>query len=261
MTDDIVEHNRKGWDLQVAQGNRWTLPVDAETVARARQGDWSVVLTPHLPVPPSWFPSYPYLHGVRVLALASGGGQQVPLLAAAGADVTVLDNSPAQLARDLEVAQREGLTIRAEQGNMADLSRFADGSFDMVFNPCSVVFVPDVLPVWKECFRVLRPGGELLAGSSNPVNYIFDYARLQQGEFVVRHKIPYADTDLLPQERAEFAKPEEPLEYGHTLEDLIGGQLCVGFSMVGFFEVTWEEPLSGYLPTFFATRARKPIDT
>ena len=45
-------------------------------------------------MPRDWFG---VLAGARVLALASSGGQQAPLLAAAGAIVTVHDLSAAQL--------------------------------------------------------------------------------------------------------------------------------------------------------------------
>ena len=117
-----------------------------------------------------------------MLCLASGGGQQGPILAAAGANVTVFDNSPNQLAQDRLVADREGLTIETVLGDMADLSAFPDARFDLIFHPVSNVFAPDVRPVWKEAFRVLRPGGSLLAGFMNPVQYLFDDIALERGE-------------------------------------------------------------------------------
>jgi 2-polyprenyl-3-methyl-5-hydroxy-6-metoxy-1,4-benzoquinol methylase len=91
-TDDILSYNRRAWDQQAQRGNRWTVRVSSEQVARARSGDWSIVLTPTKPVPLEWFPP---LAGLDVLCLACGGGQQGPILAAAGANVTVFDNSPA----------------------------------------------------------------------------------------------------------------------------------------------------------------------
>ena len=138
-----------------------------------------------------------------MLCLASGGGQQGPVLAAAGAEVTVFDNSPAQLARDEEVAAREGLTLRTVLGDMRDLSAFPDASFDVVFNPVSNVFCPELAPVWRESFRVLRPGGVLMAGFMNPDIYIFDVVALdEREEFVVRHPIPFTTLDLPEEERA-----------------------------------------------------------
>ena len=128
----------------------------------ARNGTWSIVLTPTKPVPRSWFPDD--LNGKKVLCLASGGGQQEPVLAATGADVTVFDNSPGQLQKDTFVAERDGLKIKTVQGNMQDLSPFADSTFDMIVHPWSNNYVDDVIPVWKECARVLKKGGTLIAG-------------------------------------------------------------------------------------------------
>jgi ubiquinone/menaquinone biosynthesis C-methylase UbiE len=78
------------------------------------------------------------------------------VLAAAAVDVTVFDNSPKQLEQDRAVANRDGLTLRTVLGDMRDLSAFEDASFDLVFHPVSNVFCPEVLPVWRECYRVLR---------------------------------------------------------------------------------------------------------
>ncbi len=175
---DVLAHNRTAWDKEVEGGNRWTLPVSPEEVAAARRGVWKVYLTETKPTPRAWFPD---LEGIELLCLASGGGQQGPILAAAGARVTVFDNSPKQLERDRQVAARDNLEIATVMGDMADLSAFPDGRFDLIFHPVSNIFAPAVLPVWREAFRVLRPGGYLLAGILNPMEYIFDIPRLNQG--------------------------------------------------------------------------------
>lgn len=184
---DIVAYNRAAWDSQVRKGNRWTVPVTPEEIERAREGDWSIVLTPEKPVPREWFPDF---NGepVEVLCLAGSGGQQAPILAAVGAKVTVFDNSPAQLSQDRMVAEREGLDIKLVQGDMADLSELADESFDLIVHPCSNCFVPNVLPVWKEASRVMKPGGNLLSGIVNPVVYLFDEQLMEKGssKFVTR---------------------------------------------------------------------------
>ena len=129
---DIRAYNRQAWNNEVEQGNPWTVPVSPEVIAAARRGEWSLLLTPTRPVPRAW---YPELSGTEVLCLASGGGQQGPVLAAAGARVTVLDNSPRQLEQDRRVAEREGLALRLIEGDMADLSVFSDESFGLVFHP------------------------------------------------------------------------------------------------------------------------------
>jgi 2-polyprenyl-3-methyl-5-hydroxy-6-metoxy-1,4-benzoquinol methylase len=101
--DAVSSHNRDAWDAQVERGNRWTVPVDHDAIEAARRGRLEVLLTDSRRVPAAWFPD---LDGADVLCFASGGGQQGPLLAAAGANVSVLDNSPRQLARDRLVAER-----------------------------------------------------------------------------------------------------------------------------------------------------------
>jgi SAM-dependent methyltransferase len=240
----------------VAEGSEWTVPVSPALVAAARQGTWQIVLTPTKAVPRAWFPP---LTGAAVLGLAAGGGQQGPLLAAAGAQVTIFDNSPQQLAQDRYVAHREGLNMTTVEGDMADLSCFADASFDLIVHPCANLFVPAVRPVWHECYRVLRPNGVLLAGFCNPVSYIFDQALADDGILQVRHQLPYADlTSLTTAERQRYIDDEQPLEFSHTLDDQIGGQLDAGFVITGFYEDRWAgRALDQYTPTFMATRAHK----
>lgn len=257
---DYLSYNRAAWDQQVARGNRWTIPVSAAEIAKARRGEFAIVLTPTKPVPRQWFGELP---GSRILGLASGGGQQMPILAAAGADVTSFDNSSAQLQRDREVADREGLSIKTVQGDMARLDGLADAQFDLVFHPCANAFVPDVRPVWRECFRVLKPGGRLLAGFVNPLLYLFDDRELERGKLVVRHRIPYSDLESLSsEERQYYIDRAEPLCFGHTLADQIGGQLDAGFLLAGFYEdrrgETADQVLSEYIDPYIATLALKP---
>ena len=160
---DVRRYNREAWDREVERGNKWTVPVGGDVIEAARRGRWEVVLTETKPVPMAWFPD---LEGADVLCLASGGGQQAPVLAAAGANVTVLDNSPRQLEQDLFVAERDSLALKTVEGDMADLLVFPDESFDLVFHPVSNLFVPEVRPVWAESFRVAR--GFCWPGSSTP---------------------------------------------------------------------------------------------
>lgn len=251
---DIAAYNRRMWDAQVERGNPWTVPVESEVIARAKEGDFSLVLTPTRPVPADW---YPQLDGCATLCLASGGGQQGPILAAAGAEVTVFDNSPKQLAQDDFVAKRDGLQLQTLVGDMRDLSGLEDASFDFIFHPCSNGYVDNVLPVWREAYRVLKPGGTMIAGFINPLVYLFDEDSLE-----VKYKIPYADiTSLSDEAFAKYAEAEEPTAFGHTLEDQIGGQLAAGFLLTGFYEDGWgpdsESPLSAYCQTAIATRALK----
>jgi SAM-dependent methyltransferase len=259
---DIRAHNRDAWNKQVEYGNEWTVPVSAEMVTAARHGLWEIFLTPSKPVPPAWFPST--MMGQDVLCLASGGGQQGPLLAATGARVTVFDNSPRQLAQDRLVAEREGLVITTVEGDMADLSAFGEASFDLIVHPVSNVFAPQVRPVWAEAFRVLRSGGALLAGFMNPAMYIFDLELAERtGELQVKHPLPYADIISLTEEQKQrYIADGSPFEFSHTLDDQIGGQLEAGFMLISLYEDSYGPQvnvlLSRYMPLFIATRAIKP---
>ena len=252
---DIRSYNREAWNREVEGGkNRWSHPVDSETIASARQGEFSILLTENIPVPKRWFPP---LNGADVLCLASGGGQQGPVLAAVGARVTVLDNSPAQLKQDQLVAERESLSLRMVEGDAADLSIFADESFDLVFNPCSTVFMPDVRLVWKECARVLRRGGILMTGSMNPIHYIFDLYKADEGILEVAHSIPYSDLASIPKaDLDELIEKGLPVEFGHSLTDLLGGQCDAGFVITDMYEdYMLESPLHNFHPSYIATRA------
>jgi ubiquinone/menaquinone biosynthesis C-methylase UbiE len=253
----VRDYNREAWDREVERGNEWTVPVGPDVIEAARQGRWEIVLTETRPVPRDWFPD---LEGADVLCLASGGGQQAPVLAAAGANVTVLDNSPRQLAQDRLVAERDSLTIETVEGDMADLSVFEDECFDLVFHPVSNLFAPEVRPVWAEAFRVLRREGSLLAGFLNPAVYIFDLDLVDSsGELRVRYALPYADaTSKSEEEVARQIERGEPLEFSHTLEDQIGGQIKAGFVIGGFYEDRHrDDPIAAHMPTYIATRAIK----
>ena len=257
---DYLEHNRRAWNRQSSGGCIWSQPVSAETIARARMGDWDVILTPKLPVPKDWFGD---LRGKDVLGLASGGGQQVPIFAAAGAQVTSFDLSDEQLGKDQLVAERERLDVTCIRGNMADLSPLADASFDLIFHPASNVFAPDIMPVWRECHRVLRQGGALLVGFMNPAIFMFDEAEVERtGELTIRRPLPFSDLEhLAPDVLAARIASGELLEFSHSFDTQIGGQLKAGLVLTGFFEDRWFDdtfPLSRYSPIAFATRAVKP---
>jgi len=254
---DIRSYNREAWNREVDGGkNRWSQPVSPEIIAKAKQGEFSVLLTENIPVPHKWFPP---LKGADVLCLASGGGQQGPILAAAGARVTVFDNSPAQLKQDQLVAERKALPIRTVEGDAAELSVFVDECFDVVFNPVSTVFMPDVRAVWKECHRVLRHGGVLMTGSMNPVHYIFDLYKADEDILEVTHSIPYSDLTNLPKEYLdELIEKGLPVEFGHSLTDLLGGQCAAGFVITDLYEdYMLDSLLHNYHPNYIATRAVK----
>jgi SAM-dependent methyltransferase len=254
---NVRDYNRYAWNRQVDNKNKFTIPVDPLVIAVARKGEFSVLLTETRSVPHEWFPPF---QGLDLLGLACGGGQQGPVFAALGANVTIFDNSPAQLEQDRHVAAREGLAIRTVEGDMRNLSVFEDATFDLVFHPVSNVFCPEVRPVWQEAFRVLRHGGLLLAGFANPIYYMFGTHADEQKDLQVRYSIPYSDLkDMEPEELDICIEEGIPLEFGHSLTDLIAGQTDAGFYITSFYEdVCPDSPLSKYHPAYIATRAVKP---
>ena len=153
---DPVSFNQAAWDQLAGSGDRYYHTVTTQQIAAARNGNWKIRITPQKPVPRDWLEP---LAGRQVLCLAGGGGLQAPLLAAAGALVTVFDVSEQQLARDRLIAERENLEIETVVGDMSDLRCFPDQQFELIVNPCSVCYCPMVTPIWAECSRVLKTGG------------------------------------------------------------------------------------------------------
>lgn len=256
---DILEHNRTSWNKESVEGSEWCTPVDAGTITEAKKGNWDVILTPIKHVPKTWFGD---IARKDLLCLASGGGQQAPVFAAAGAQVISFDNSDEQLNKDKMVADQNSLSLKTVQGDMADLSVFNKSSFDLIFHPVSNVFIPDVNKVWKECYRILRPGGSLLSGFINPAFFLFDHEESEKTNVLeVKYKLPYSDLESLDTERKrKLINQKIPLEFGHTLDDQIGGQIEVGFAITGFYEDWWSNEatlLNKYTPTFIATKAIK----
>ena len=60
------------------------------------------------------------------------------------------------------VARREGYDVEVLQADMTQPLPFADATFDLIFHPVSNCYVREVEPIFRECWRVLKPGGVLL---------------------------------------------------------------------------------------------------
>lgn len=190
-------------------------------------------------------------------------GLQAPILAAASGEVTVFDISERQLDQDRLVAEREGLPLTVVQGDMRDLSAFADGAFDIVFHPISNLYVPDIQPVWRECHRVLKMGGRLLASFYNPVVFVGDRdpSHAEQGLIRPSYELPFAEVEHLAADavRAKIDRGDA-LVFEHSLAAQIDGQLQAGFVLAGFHEDRQPVPrfpIDKFLPTFIATCAIK----
>lgn len=251
--DSYTEINAKTIDRWVDEGWEWGVAVSPELCAKARAGQWSVVLTPTKPVPKEWFPP---LAGIHLLGLASGGGQQMPIFSLLGANCTVMDLSDRQLASERAVAEREGYYINIVKADMTKPFPFADGSFDLIFHPVSNCYVEDVYHVWRECYRVLRPGGILLAGMDNGLNFLFDS---YEKPLVITNKLPFnplKDPALMK----KLQEDDNGIQFSHTFDEQIGGQIQAGFAIVGAYEDFNSDPdaLADGIPAYWATKAVRP---
>lgn len=209
----------------------WSGCAAPEQMVNAQNGRLELSLGISIPVPHEWIVN---VKGKDALCLAGAGGLQAPLLAAAGANVTVIDISEKMLDRDRQMAKKYNLDIRIEHGNMTDLSRFPDGSFDYVINPASLFYVPDVMPVFRECYRVLRHGGSLILAAPSPIAYVCDFVNDENGGY-------YKAVNKMPYISAEHPDQGDWVEFGHSMQDYLGGQLACGFTISGYVEHQCED--------------------
>ena len=248
---DYQEVNAQTIDRWVKEGWEWGRAISHEAFEKAKKGEWDVLLTPTKPVPHEWLGD---LRGKKVLGLASGGAQQMPVFAALGAQCTVLDYSPLQLESEKTVARREGYDIRVVRADMTKPLPFEDGEFDLIFHPVSNCYVREVKPIWRECFRVLRSGGYLLSGTDTFINHIVD----DEEERII-NSLPF-DPVSNPEQMRQLEESDAGVQFSHTLEEQINGQLEAGFTLRALYEDTNGEGRLHELniPAFIATLSLKP---
>ena len=247
---DYQELNAATIDRWIEEGLEWGRPIRHEEYLAALEGRWEMKLTPTKAVPHEWFGE---LRGKKVLGLASGGGQQMPIFTALGAVCTVLDYSEKQLASEKQVADREGYDIQIIRADMTKPLPFPDESFDLIFHPVSNCYVREVKPIWRECWRILKPGGRLLSGVDHYINYIVDAEERE----IVNH-LPF-DPLLNEDQRAQLERDDAGMQFSHSLEEQINGQLEAGFTLVSLYEDTNGEGRlhEMNIPTFLAMLSRK----
>jgi SAM-dependent methyltransferase len=245
------DHNRRAWDTLVREGQRHTRP--------ARDEDFK---NPLAAVDASgWLGGS--IRGRRVLCLASGGGRQSALYAAAGALVTVVDISPEMLALDRTVAAERGLEIRTVEASMDDLSALAAGSFDVVIQPVSTCYVPDVPAVYRQVARVLEAGGLYISQHKQPGSLQANVHPSGRGYELTE---PYYRQGPLPAVADSPHRENGTLEFLHRWEDLLGGLCRSGFVIEDLLEPLSAEPRaaigsfahrSTYLPPYVRIKARR----
>ncbi|MDQ0199905.1 class I SAM-dependent methyltransferase [Neobacillus ginsengisoli] len=246
-----TEINSEMWNHWASSGGEWSLAINHDDFIKATQGIFDIYLTPCKPVPIDWFIP---LDGAKVLGLASGGGQQCPVFVAQNANVTVFDYSAKQLELEKMVAEREGYSIEIIKGDMSKPLPFEDNTFDMVFHPVSNCYVQDVVHVWKECYRILKKGGVLLSGFTNPVIYMFGEG---EEELKVVNKLPYNGLESNNNNTEELIK-NGGVQFSHSLETQIGGQIKAGFQLKDLYEDNHHKgKLTQYMPCYIATKAVK----
>ena len=215
------EHNRREWDSRVRSAARFTNPAaDEEFRDPLKSVDAA-----------GWLGAS--IKAKRVLCLAAGGGRHSVLYAAAGADVTVVDISPQMLALDREVAAERGLAVRTVEASMDDLSALAPASFDMVVQPVSTCYVPNVLAVYAEVAKVLVPGGLYISQHKQPTSLQATTEPGASGHYEIVER--YYRRGPLP---AEDSRHREggTLEYLHRWEELLGGMCRAGFAIEDVIE-------------------------
>ncbi|EFR30454.1 class I SAM-dependent methyltransferase [Eremococcus coleocola] len=221
--------NKETIDKWVEEGWEWAKSISHEEYNDAKNGNWNVLLTPTVPVPHEWIGN---IKDKKILGLASGGGQQMPIFNALGAKCSVLDYSSKQIESEYKVAKREGYTIEAIEGDMTKKLPFDDETFDIVFHPVSNCYVEDVQHIFNEVYRVLKKGGIFLAGLNNEINYIVD-----QNEKEIVWKMPF--NPLKDEKAKEFmVKENAGMQFSHNMTEQIGGQLKAGFTLVDIYEDT-----------------------
>ena len=233
---------REGWE--------WGEPISHEVFEKAQSGTWDVYLTPTKAVPHEWLGK---LSGKRILGLASGGGQQIPIFSALGAKCTVLDYSSEQCKSERLVADREGYGVDIVKADMTKKLPFDDGTFDIIFHPVSNCYVEKVEPIFKECYRVLKRGGLFLGGYSLDINYVFD-----DNEENMIYSLPFNPLKD-PKQYEDSIKNDWGIQFSHSIEEQINGQLKAGFRLLSLYEDTGGVGLlhEHNVPSFIATLSIK----
>jgi SAM-dependent methyltransferase len=208
-----------------------------------------------------WLPAS--VKGLEVLCLAAGGGWQSTLYAIAGANVTVVDLSPEMLRQDVQEARRRDLAVRVFEGSMHDLSMLTDESFDIVHQPVSTCYVPEVTAVYREVARVLRDGGLYISQHKQPTS-LQVVERDASDRYVVG--VRYYHSGPLPPVGDTSYREAGTVEFLHRWENLVGGLCRSGFVVEDLREPCRADPRAAaghfghrgqFVPPYVRVKARR----
>ena len=174
------------------------------------------------------------VRGRKVLCLAAGGGKHSVLFAAAGAETTVVDISPAMLDLDRKLAAERGFKVNVVEASMDNLATLPDAYFDLVVQPVSTCYVPSIAPVYREVARVTAVGGLYISQHKQPVNL---QASLRASPLGYALLEPYYRSGPLPPVPTGSALRESgTMEFLHRWDELLGGLCRAGFVIEDTFE-------------------------
>ncbi|MBX3440760.1 MAG: class I SAM-dependent methyltransferase [Planctomyces sp.] len=221
--------NRDAWNRLAAESSPFAKPATDAELARPLAALDSR----------GWLPGD--VSGLKVLCLAAGGGWQAILYAAAGAEVTVFDLSDAMLSIDRREAERRQLRVRTVEGSMDDLSAFRDAEFDIVHQPVSTCYVPDLAKVYREIARVAREDGLYISQHKQPTSL-----QVSHRDAFHRHVlgVSYYHRGPLPALEDVAYREEGAVEYLHRWQDLVGGLCRAGFVVEDLVEPRRGDPLA-----------------
>ncbi len=204
--------------------------------------------------------------GLRILDLGCGGGQNAVALTLAGANVVAVDVSDAQLVFARQMAAIQGITIEFVRGDATALAFLDDDSCDRILAVYLFPYVDDLDAALAECYRVLKPGGELILSQDHPMRACFwDEAAGQESILPARSYFEarplhwaFADTDTAM------------ISYHRPLERWVGALQEAGFQLrtlrefplpAGIADEPWADEYTAeiavYLPQTMLLIARK----
>ncbi len=248
---EYTEINAKTWDAWAQNGCDWSIPVTHEQCLAAREGNWAVYLTPCIAVPRKWFS---FEKGKEYWALPAVVGSRCLSFLCWERNVWFLIILTSSFRGNGKSLSGRVTKIRILKGDMTKPLPFQDESFDLIFHPVSNCYVEDILPIWKECYRVLKKGGSLLSGFDNGMNFLFD----DDGTLplTVANRLPFNPLKMDPKVREQMIANGEGIQFSHSLEEEIGGQLKAGFLLKDLYEDRDREGcgiLREYTPQYVAT--------